>query len=106
MNSHNIYFHDKMRNIPEMSLNICFKLSVQFLWASKRVQASHGKRVIGVRVIKALLCHASSMCLGVLTLQASISPPAYPAHIILFRISVLYEYVDRHASKLIIFVLT
>ena len=51
---------------PKISLNICcLKKAEEFpiIWTQKRVRISHGKRVIGVRVIEVLL-DFGSFCLG------------------------------------------
>ena len=56
MRTHNIHVHDKMGKIPELSRNICvLSCWKNFLGTQKRVRISHGKRVIGVRVIEVLL---------------------------------------------------
>ena len=53
MSTNNTQYHDKTR---KNSLNNCFlELSEEFRRDSKRVQISHGKRAIGVRVIEVRL---------------------------------------------------
>ena len=59
MSTHNIQFHDKIgknpKNIPKYLFSLPVGRNSKFLRDSKRVRISHGKRVIGVRVIKVLL---------------------------------------------------
>ena len=53
MTTQSIHFHNEMRTKnPEISLNICFlELAEEFPRDSKRIQISHGIRVIDVRGI-------------------------------------------------------
>ena len=57
MSTHNIHFHDKIeKQIPKYSLIFDFLCCRKnFLGDHKQVRISHGKRVIGVRVIEVLL---------------------------------------------------
>ena len=49
MSTQNIHFHVKIGKIPKISLDIYFlDLSQKFSRDPKRVQISHGKRVISV----------------------------------------------------------
>ena len=56
MSKHNMHFHDKIRQqIPKISLRIFFlDYRKNFVGTQKRIQISHGKRYIGVRVTEVL----------------------------------------------------
>ena len=53
MSTHNIHFHDKIRNI--LLIFIFLKYRKNFLRTPKQLRISYGKRAIGVRVIEDLL---------------------------------------------------
>ena len=53
MNTHNIQFHDKIRNFPLIFVFLSYRK--KFVGTKKRVRISHGKRAIGVRAIEFLL---------------------------------------------------
>ena len=54
MSTHNINFHDKIRDFPWNILKYLFSSNYRkcFLGTEKRVRISHGKRAIGVRVFE------------------------------------------------------
>ena len=61
MRRHNILLWKK--KFPKMSVNACFlELSEKFLGTQNWVRISHGKQIIGVRVIEVLLYKEDKMC--------------------------------------------
>ena len=53
MNTHSIKFQDKIRNLPKLIfLTISYFEQCEQFGAQEQVRKSHGKRAIGVRVIK------------------------------------------------------
>ena len=46
MSTHNIQFHDKIRNVPQIFVFLSYRKN--FVGIEKRVLISHGKRAIGV----------------------------------------------------------
>ena len=54
MSAHNMHFHDKIgKKSSDIPKYLCCRKN--FLRTQKRVRISHGKRVIGVGLIKGLL---------------------------------------------------
>ena len=60
MSTHNIYFHDKIRNFLLSQIRYSYlQLWKKILGIQERVRNSHGKRVIGVRAIEVSVYHYS-----------------------------------------------
>ena len=63
MSTHNIHFHDKIKKkikyIPKYIVFVILSCRKNLLGTEKRVRVSHGKRVIGVRVIEGFILYCS-----------------------------------------------
>ena len=55
MSTHNIQFHDKIRQFPLLFVFLSYMYRKNFVGTQKLVRISHGKRAIGVRAIEVRL---------------------------------------------------